>query len=58
MKQESKRGHGHYWVVFEDREQVAYYYGGGWQITGCLGFLKDQDFQEIDERKIERTENN
>lgn len=56
---------GFYWVKFEGRWQVAEYteyrsffnplnFSYGWDIVSSDREFKDDDFEEIDERKINR----
>jgi len=54
------REEGYYWVKFKYHPwQIAFYNGSklfsrSWTIIGNQDFWKDSDFEEIDERRIER----
>ncbi len=47
---------GFYWVKYQGVWQIAYWEIWNWEITGSDDILDDSDFDEIDERIIERQE--
>jgi hypothetical protein len=45
---------GFYWVNFEIGEEIAYWNGSFWTLTGDLYHFQDNNFASIDENKIKR----
>lgn len=57
MEHKEQRQEGHYWIKESGEWKIAFYSNyifGCWYLTGDGESFQDREFEEIDERKIER----